>query len=217
MSNDGRDLQRRKILEGALPLVAFEGWTEDMLDSVFKEQEIPLVDKAFLFPNGVRDLLRFSSETSDREMSEVIAGINLGEMRIRERIEKAVQVRLSLLHAHREAVRKSAVFLSLPGNASLGAKLIYKTVDAIWRAIGDNSTDFNFYTKRATLAGVYSSTLLYWLSDDSEDYQKTNAFLSRRIENVMQFEKGKAQVRKLVKKLPNLWSVAAAFRYPGRY
>lgn len=217
MSDDGRDLQRRKILEGALQLVAFEGWTEDMLDSVFKEQEIPLIDKAFLFPNGVRDLLRFSSETGDREMSEVISGINLGEMRIRERIEKAVQVRLSLLQTHREAVRKSAVFLSLPGNTSLGAKLIYKTVDAIWRAIGDNSTDFNFYTKRATLAGVYSSTLLFWLSDDSEDYQKTNAFLERRIANVMQFEKGKAKVQKLVEKLPNPWSVVAAFRYPGRY
>ena len=100
--------------------------------------------------------------------------------------------------------RRAAAFLTLPPNATTGVKLLYNTVDAIWRAVGDTSTDFNFYTKRAILAGVYSTTLMRWFSDTGEDEEITNAFLQRRIDNVMQFEKFKAQVRERASGLPSL-------------
>ena len=74
--------------------------------------------------------------------------------------------------------------------------LLYRTVDAIWYAAGDTSADFNFYTKRATLAGVFSSTLFYWLNDRSEGNEATWAFLDRRIDDVMRFEKFKGQFAK---------------------
>ena len=93
-----------------------------------------------------------------------------------------------------EAVRRALALLSLPFNAPLALKLLYKTVDALWYAAGDTSTDFNFYTKRATLAGVYSSTLLYWLNDRSPDSEATWAFLDRRVDDVMRFERLKSQV-----------------------
>ena len=99
-----------------------------------------------------------------------------------------------LLRSH-EATRRALALLSLPFHAGRGLKLLYRTVDAMWYAAGDTSTDFNFYTKRATLAGVYSSTLLYWLSDRSPGGEATWAFLDRRIDDVMKIEKLKSQVR----------------------
>ena len=116
-------------------------------------------------------------------------------LKMRERIKGAVRIRLERHAGEREAVRRALALLSLPFNAGLALKLLYKTVDAMWYAAGDTSTDFNFYTKRATLAGVYSSTLLYWLNDRSPGSEATWGFLDRRIDDVMKIEKLKAQVR----------------------
>jgi ubiquinone biosynthesis protein COQ9 len=92
--------------------------------------------------------------------------------------------------------------LSLPMHAALGAKLLYRTVDAMWRAAGDTSTDFNFYTKRGILAGVYASTAMRWFNDTSADEKPTDEFLAARIENVMQFEKFKAKAKEALANLP---------------
>jgi ubiquinone biosynthesis protein COQ9 len=104
-------------------------------------------------------------------------------------------VRLRLDGADREIVRRGAALFALPQNAATGAALIWGTADAIWTALGDSSDDINWYSKRATLAAVYSATVLYWLGDESDGQAETWAFLDRRIEGVMRFEKLKAQVR----------------------
>jgi len=107
--------------------------------------------------------------------------------------------------------RRAGAFLTLPPHAATGAKLLYRSVDRMWRAVGDTSTDFNFYTKRAILAGVYSATLMRWFTDQSEDEAETKAFLDARIENVMQFEKFKAQVKERTKDLPSLSDILGRF------
>jgi len=214
---DPDDHLRRTVLAKVLPLAAFEGWTGDVLNTAMEACGVDREQTFHLFPDGVRDLLSFASLDSDRDMCNLLGEIDLDSLKIRERIERAVQIRIDLLEDHRSSVRRAIAFLGLPQNQLLGTRIIGRTVDTIWRAIGDQSTDFNFYTKRATLAAVYSSTVLYWLSDESEGSAETGAFLGRRIENVMQFERGKARARKALAKLPNPWSVAAAIRYPSRY
>ena len=134
-------------------------------------------------------------------MEQRLAKLKLAQMKIRERIRTAVTTRLELLKANKEAARRAAAFLTLPPHVSMGAKLLYRTVDTIWRAIGDTSTDFNFYTKRAILAAVYSSTLMRWFTDDTET--ATQEFLAHRIDNVMQFEKLKADIRERTKGWPS--------------
>ncbi len=126
-------------------------------------------------------------------------------MKIRARIATpAVKIGVDILKPHKEAARRAAAFLTLPPHATRGAMLLYRTVDAMWRAAGDTSTDFNFYTKRAILAGVYSATLMRWFNDTSEDESETDEFLARRIDDVMRFEKFKAQIRERAKHLPSL-------------
>ena len=121
--------------------------------------------------------------------------IDLTALRYRDRVIACVRKRIEIAGADREAVRRGVTLFALPFNAAEGAKLIWGTADAIWNVLGDTSDDYNWYSKRTILSGVYSSTVLFWLGDDSEGNEGTWEFLDRRIDGVMQFEKVKAQMR----------------------
>jgi len=199
------------ILTAALKHVASDGFTEKILTDAGKEVGADKAALVRLFPDGPLSLVAAFSERADAEMEERLAAMDLKAMKIRERIAAAVQARIAALRPHKEAARRAAAFLTLPPHALLGARLVYRTVDAMWRAIGDTATDFNFYTKRGILAGVYSATLLRWFTDQSADESATGQFLTERIDNVMQFEKLKAQVQEGMARLPSLAEVLDAF------
>jgi ubiquinone biosynthesis protein COQ9 len=201
--NDGAAL-KRAIAEAALAHVAFDGFTDKTLNAAAADAGVDKKIVARLFPGGPLDLVEAISDMFDAEMEARLAKAKLGTMKVRARITKAVQTRIEILKPHKDAARRAAAFLTLPPHAARGATLLYRTVDAMWRAAGDTSTDFNFYTKRAILAGVYSATLMRWFNDTSEGESDTDAFLARRIEDVMRFEKFKAQVRERAKHLPSL-------------
>jgi ubiquinone biosynthesis protein COQ9 len=193
---------REKILAKALPHAAFDGFTDSVLHKAADEAGVTKADLARLFQDGPVSLVEFYSTHADAEMENRLAGMDLKAMKIRERIATAIRTRLAVLKPHKEAARRAAALLSLPMHAALGAKLVYRTVDAMWRAAGDTSTDFNFYTKRGILAGVYGSTAMRWFNDTSEDEKPTEEFLAARIENVMQFEKFKAKAKEALSNFP---------------
>ena len=199
---DKRDDQqmREAVLAAALPHAAFDGFTDSMLHKAGAEAGVSKTEVERLFENGAIGLIEFHSNWADAEMEKRLG--DLKAMKIRERIAAAVKARLAVLKPHKEAARRAAAMLSLPMHAALGAKLMYRTVDAMWRAAGDTSTDFNFYTKRGILAGVYGSTAMRWFNDTSEDEKPTDDFLAARIENVMQFEKFKAKAKEALSNFP---------------
>ncbi|MCR9221378.1 MAG: COQ9 family protein [Alphaproteobacteria bacterium] len=188
---------RDRLIEAVLLHVPFDGWSKTALMRAAEECDIPHATAEALFPAGARDLVNWHSRWADRRMSAALAESPMAEMRIRERIAFAVMTRLEQNALDREAIRAALGFLALPQNAPLAAELLYRTVDDIWFACGDRSTDWNFYSKRGLLAGVYSSTLLVWLNDDSEDFETTRGFLDRRIANVMAIPKIKGRAAKL--------------------
>ena len=199
----GDDQQMRAaVLAAALPHAAFDGFTDSLLQKAGAEAGVAKADLARLFENGAVSLIEFFSVHTDAEMEKRLGEMDLKSMKIRERIATAVKTRLAILKPHKEAARRAAALLSLPMNAGLGAKLMYRTVDAMWRAAGDTSTDFNFYTKRGILAGVYGSTAMRWFNDTSEDEKTTEEFLAARIDNVMQFEKFKAKAKEALSNFP---------------
>ncbi len=201
-----RDDAARKaaVVDAALPHIPFDGFTEKVLKNAADEAGVAARDLPRLFPDGPLSLVEAMSIAADEDMEARLAKAKLGRMKVRERIAKAVRTRIDILRPHKEAARRAAAFLTLPPNAPRAVTLLYQTVDKMWRAAGDTSTDFNFYTKRAILAGVYSATLMRWFNDDDEDEAATDAFLARRIEDVMRFEKLKAQIRERAKHLPSL-------------
>jgi len=193
---------RERVLAAALPHAAFDGFTDSVLQKAGAEADVTKDDLARLFEEGPIGLVEFYSASTDAEMEKRLAAMDLKAMKIRERIAIAVRTRLSILKPHKEAARRAAALLSLPMHAALGAKLVYRTVDAMWRAAGDTSTDFNFYTKRGILAGVYGSTAMRWFNDTSADEQPTEDFLAARIDNVMQFEKFKSKAKEALSNFP---------------
>ena len=198
----GDDALREAVLAAALPHAAFDGFTDMVLQKAGAEAGLVKADVARLFEDGPTSLVEYYSIRTDAEMERRLGEIDLKAMKIRERIATAVKTRLAILKPHKEAARRAAALLSLPMHAALGARLVYRTVDAMWRAAGDTSTDFNFYTKRGILAGVYGSTAMRWFNDTSEDEAATDAFLADRIENVMQFEKFKAKAKEALSNFP---------------
>ena len=199
------------VVEAALPHIAFDGFTDKLMSRAAKEAAATKEDMLRLFPDGARSLLEAFSESVDTEMETRLAKLKIAAMPVRKRIATAVKTRLAILKPHKEAARRAVAHLSLPPNLALGMKLVYRTVDAMWRAAGDVSTDFNFYSKRAILAGVYTATLVRWFTDLSEDESATDDFLAARLENVMQFEKLKGRAREQAKKLPTLTDVLSGF------
>jgi ubiquinone biosynthesis protein COQ9 len=199
------------ILAAALEHVVFDGFTDKVLVGAAKEAGTGKDALARLFPDGPLSLVEAFSDSADAEMVARLAPLNLKQMKIRARIAAAVKARIEALRPHKEAARRAAAFLTLPPHVALGAKLVYRTVDCMWRAAGDTTTDFNFYTKRAILAGVYSATLMRWFTDTSADESATEQFLADRIENVMQFEKFKGRAKEAFDRLPPLSEILGAF------
>ena len=139
-----------------------------------------------------------------------------GSERVRDRVRNAFKARIEAVMPHKKAARKATSFLALPQHAPLAAKLMMQSVDAMWRAAGDKSSDFSYYTKRAMLSGVYGATFLYWLSDASEGNSATWAFLDKRIDNVMQIERFRGAAQQAAAKLPNPLEILAKLRDRGR-
>ena len=193
-SNDP-DIELRDRLADAMAAEAvFDGWSRAALQTAATGLALPEGESLRLFPKGPVAVLAFVSERADLRTVADMEAAGVATMKIRDRIRTAVRMRLERHGGQREAVRRGLSLLAFPFNAGEGLRLLYRTVDALWYAAGDASTDFNFYTKRATLAGVYSATVLYWLNDRSEGAEATWGFLDRRIDDVMKFEKLKARI-----------------------
>lgn len=175
-----------KILNTAFKKVPLLGLSEEALEKVCEEIGLePKVFKIF-FPQGIEEFIRYYCAKVDEEMLKQIAKLPLEEMKIREKIGESVKIRIAIYDKNKEFVKKVMGHLSAPWNVVFASKLVWNTADLIWKhAAQDNSVDYNFYTKRTLLVGVLSSTVYYWLSDDSKNWEDTKEFLTKRIEDVL--------------------------------
>lgn len=186
---------RAQLLTALLPIAGQEGFTRQAMDRAAALAGLPEGMVTLAAPRGVVDMLDAFSEFADEGMETQLADTDLLSLRIRERVKAAVSARLDALEPHKDAARRAAAALAVPGRAQVAAGQLWRSADRIWRLLGDRSTDVNYYTKRAILSGVIGSTMGRWLLDDAPGRPATEAFLEARIENVMQFEKLKARAK----------------------
>lgn len=205
-----------RILDAALPLAAFDGWPDAVFVQAVSDAGLTPESAQLAAPRGVLDLLAHWSARMDAAMVARLEVADLPTMKIRDRVTLGVQARLEAIGRHEEAARRARARLMLHDAGTLGAELVWQTSDLIWRSLNDPSTDFNWYSKRAILSGVYVSSLSAWLNDENPDKAKAKAFLDRRIQNVMEFEKAKAGWRKMTADLPDPAQILAGLRYPRR-
>lgn len=209
--NDKRDL----ILNAALKIAPFEGWTALTLKRAVREAGLPEGSGPLYFEDGIGGLLDYWADRLDRETEIEITKLDLEALKIRERVTQGVLKRLEAIGHHEEAARRASSRLVLPDLAATGMGQIWRAADTIWTAIGDTSTDANYYSKRTILSTVIGATLPVWLSDQDPKKAKARAFLDARIENVMSFEKLKWQVKSKTKDLPNPAEILGQLRYGG--
>lgn len=207
---------RIQLLEATLPHVDFDGWSDVALFAGARDMDVSEGRAKLLFPEGAIDLIAAFSAWGDLKMIEALADHDLDDLGVTARVELAVRLRLEALAPYREAVRRGLGALAMPGNGALAGELTHETVDAVWHAAGDRSHDFNWYTKRATLAAVYSATVLYWLADASDGFSDTWDFLHRRLRDavnvIMWRKKTTARITKaLGGKLPSPFGVFERF------
>lgn len=184
----------RAALAPILPRhAAFDGWRREAVTMAAEQCGIDADIATLAFPGGAMEMIDAWFESIDSRMREALPQEKLATLSIRMRITALVETRLTLLARDREALRRAQAVMAMPRNAAAAARLGWRAADVMWRAAGDETTDLNHYTKRLTLAGVYAATLLVFVDDESEDWAETRAFLARRIEGVMRFERAKAQ------------------------
>lgn len=197
------DAVRARLLPAALAHVPFDGWTARTLARAAADAGVGHDDLLRACPNGAADLVAHWVAQADRDMVAALGRRDLKTMKVRERIACAIRARLEPLAPHREAVRRALALQALPGRSAQAPRQLYRTVDAIWQAVGDGATDWSFYSRRLLLAGVYSATLLYWLNDRSDDASATWAFLDRRLADVMRLGRVRPRLESLAGRLPD--------------
>jgi ubiquinone biosynthesis protein COQ9 len=205
------ELAREALLAAMMPEAGFDGWNAASLKRAAKSAGLSAGEVELYCPGGVLDLIETWSTNADDQARHKIKANKAA--RIRDKITQAVLIRLSEYDGHEEATERARARLMLPDALDRSARLIWSTSDMIWKAIGDTSTDANYYSKRAILSGVYASTLAIWISENNADKPRTLAFLDNRIEDVMRIEKAKARWRTVSAKLPNLTEIASKIRY----
>jgi ubiquinone biosynthesis protein COQ9 len=205
---------RPRLIATMLPHVAFDGWSAATRDAGAADAGIDPDIAAMALPDAAAMIDAYTTR-ADAMMTDALTAAGIADMKVRDRIRLALWTRLEQAGDNREAVRRTLAVLAMPRNAALATRILWRSADVMWRAAGDTATDFNHYSKRAILGGVYSATLLYWLDDDSADHAATRAFIDRRIDGVMRFEKTKARLSQAIGWLPDPARFLGRLRYPA--
>lgn len=206
---------RDQIVAAMVSHVVFDGWTQASLRSASADVGIDAASAARAFPGGLIDVIDHFLDLGDRQMLAELEKQNLQDINLRQRITLAIRIRLEQVGGDREVLRRTLSVLVLPMYSHVAMQATARTVDAVWRAVGDDATDFSYYSKRFVLAGIYSATLLFWLADSSEDSSETWDFLERRVEDVVRLGKLREEFTRRLSFLPTPKRLFDQFRGRG--
>ena len=206
---------RETLAEGIAANAAFDGWGDAARDMAADAAGIDRDIARLAFADGAIEMIDAWFAAIDRRMAADLPPETLAAMKIRTRITALVEARLVIVAPDRESLRRARAILALPQNVARATRLGWRSVDLMWRMAGDTATDYNHYTKRTILLGVYAATMTVFLDDESEGHAETRAFLARRIDGIMRFEKAKAAFTKRYEHRPSLSRFVGRLRYPA--
>ena len=202
------------------PMIArnagFDGWSDAAVHAAADEAGVDRDVAKLAFKDNAIDMIDAWIDSIDMELAHRLPAEKLGAMKIRDRITALLATRLDIMAPDRESLRRAMAIMAMPQNLVRSAKIGWRSADRMWRLAGDTASDFNHYTKRMTLSAVYASTLSVFVNDDSDNFADARAFLDRRIDNVMQFEKVKFQAKQRQEYVPSLSRFIGRLRYPAR-
>ena len=183
-----RSDERDAAIRATLPHVGALGWTRAAISAGLTDLGLDPLEQEWLFPRGPAEAVEAWCDLADREMEEAARAENLVSRRIPDRIRRVIELRLERHEPHKDAVRRALALQSMPWNLGAALRSAARTADAMWAAAGDTTADFSWYTRRATLIGVYGATLAFWLQDDEPGFPATRAFLDRRLADLARWQ-----------------------------
>lgn len=195
---------------------AFDGWSPAAVKAAAEEIGVDPDVAALALKGGAMTLIDAWIDGIDLELAHRLPPEKLNAMKIRERITALLATRMEIMAPDRESLRRAMAIMASPQNLPRAAKIGWRSADRMWRLAGDNASDFNHYTKRMTLSAVYGSLLTVFVNDESDNFADSRAFLDRRIDNVIQFEKVKAQAKARRENIPSLSCFIGRLRYPAK-
>ena len=202
------------------PIIArnagFDGWSDAAVHAAADEAGVDRDVAKLAFKDNAIDMIDAWIDSIDMDLAHRLPAEKLAAMKIRDRITALLATRLEIMAPDRESLRRAMAIMAMPQNLVRSAKIGWRSADRMWRLAGDSASDFNHYTKRMTLSAVYASTLSVFVNDDSDNFADARAFLDRRIDNVMQFEKVKFQAKQRQEYVPSLSRFIGRLRYPAR-
>lgn len=207
---------RRELAPGVAAAAAFDGWSAEAVAAAAAEAGVAPDAAAYAFRGGAMEMIAAWIAHVDARMEAALPAEVLAAVPVRERIRRLVLFRLDAVAGREEALRRALAVMAMPRNAARALRLGWHSADAMWRLAGDTATDFNHYSKRAILAGVYAATLAIFVDDKSEGKAETGAFLDRRIEGIIRFEKTKAQLLRPIDERFSMARLLGRLRYPAR-
>lgn len=220
MIDNAADLTLDELRLALAPAIAdsavFDGWSDAALEMAAEIEGIDVDVARLAFKGGAMVMIRAWIDGVDAAMAAEWPQAKLAKVKIRERIRTLVQFRLDAVTGQEEAVRRAMAIMAMPQNAAEGLRIGWRSADLMWRLAGDTATDYNHYTKRTILAGIYAATLTHFINDESEDKVETRAFLDRRIDGVMKFEKVKAKLLNSDRETFSVTRFLGRLRYPAR-
>lgn len=220
MSQSSDDLTLDEIRDVLAPRItanaAFDGWTAEAVRNAARQSAIDEDVAVYAFRGGQMDMIAAAIGHVDRQMMAELSQGELAELKIRDRISRLVRFRLDAFAGQEEALRRAHAIMAMPQNAGRALRLGWHSADLMWRLAGDTSTDYNYYSKRTILAGIYAATLAVFVDDQSEGKGETLAFLDRRIDGVMRFEKAKARWTRAPEHGFSMARFLGRLRYPAK-
>ncbi|WP_338446454.1 COQ9 family protein [Pelagerythrobacter marensis] len=210
------DELRLALAPAVADAAVFDGWSEAAVRAAAAAEGADPDVAALAYPGGPIDMIAAWIESVDLAMIAALPAERLAQMKIRERIAGLVLARLDAMRGREEALRRALSVMAMPQNAARALQLGWRTADVMWRCAGDTATDYNHYTKRTMLGAIYGATLTVFVDDESEDKSETRAFLDRRIDGIMRFEKAKAQLLGGGRDSFNIARFLGRLRYPAR-
>ncbi len=178
---------RDKIITFALPHVPEKGWTWSVVQAACMDASYQQSMARSVFQEGITDAVAHFSDMMDRKMLVALEKTDPDSMKVRARIQAAVMARFHQMKPYREAARLALAFWTVPPRGMVAGRVLWRTADRIWNWAGDTAQDHNKQTKRSLLIGVMGASMMVWLTDQSENLAETEAFVNRRIENVLEF------------------------------
>lgn len=213
---DSLDALRLTLAPAIADAAAFDGWSEAAVVAAAQELGIDPEGAKFAFKDGAMTMIEAWAASVDAAMVAAFPAQRIAALKIRERIRALVEFRLEAIARQKEALRRAQAIMAMPQNAVRSARLGWRSADAMWRLAGDTATDYNHYTKRLTLGSIYAATLAVYVADTSEGHADTKAFLDRRIDGIMQFEKAKARLLRPRDEQFSFTRLLGRLRYPAR-